>query len=661
MKQLFLFLIILTSTFFSTAQKSHNSGADKWVDSVFKTLSPDEKIAQLMVLRMSEPRNGQPYFYDSLIDVLVKKYNIGGICLFQGGPIQHTSRINYYQSVSKTPLLVCIDAEYGVGMRLDSVKPLYRPMMLGAVQDKSLAFEYGKIIGEQCKRMGVQVNYGPVVDINNNPNNPVINDRSFGEDKYKVASFGVAYLNGMKESGIMGCAKHFPGHGDVATDSHLELPIINKTRQELDSLELYPFREKIKADVGSIMIAHLYIPAIDNRTNRPTSLSYNNVTKLLRKELKYKGITFTDALDMKGVTKFFSNGEPSVESLIAGNDMLCLPLDVPGSILKIKEAIKKKKLKQKQIDEHVKKVLYAKYDAGLNDFSPISYYHITEDLNDKVGSMNRQIAENAITLLRNDEPSVFPLLTNKKQRVAFIGFGLKEDNAFAQRMREDYKAHVYYFDYTLDSLKATANLELLKDRYDVVVIGMHSYSRRPANNFGLSAAALHLLKQTQQQFKTITIVFGNPYAIKEICDSKVLLECYEDDAIVHQTAADILEGKFSAKGKLPVTVCDTFKFGSGIVAQRQMPLSSPEEVGLKKNKFRYIDSVINDGIQQEAYPGAVLLVVKNGKIAYEKAYGHLTYEKKEPVYTSTIYDMASVTKILATTLCVMKLYEEGNF
>jgi beta-glucosidase-like glycosyl hydrolase/CubicO group peptidase (beta-lactamase class C family) len=660
MIRLFFIFIITCSTYFSTAQKKNDAAAQHWVDSIFRTLSPDEKIAQLMVVRMSSPGNGNgAIFYDSLVEALVRKYNIGGICLFQGGPLQQAQRINFFQSISKTPILFCVDAEWGLGMRFDSVRSLYRQMMLGAVQDASIPYQYGRLVGEQCKRMGIQVNYAPVVDVNNNPNNPVINDRSFGENKYKVAEYGIAYMKGMKELDVMGCAKHFPGHGDVSVDSHLDLPVINKSKTELDSLELYPFREMFKAGVGSVMIAHLYIPAIDKTANRATSLSYNNVTKLLKKDLHYNGLTFTDALEMKGVAKYFPDGEASVQSLIAGNDMLCLPGDVPGSIEKIREAIKKKKLKWKDIDTHVKKVLYAKYYAGLHHLNSIITYNLTEDLNSKVDGMNRIIAENAITLLKNDQPDIFPLIY-RKQRVAYIGFGLKEDNLFAQRIRDDYKAHVYYFDYSLDSTKAAANLELLKDRYDVVVIGMHNYNRRPAKNFGLSNASMWLLKQVQQQFKTITLAFGNPYAMKDICDSKVLIACYEDDSTVHSVAADLLNGRFAAKGKLPVTVCDELKYGTGIVASKAMPEADPSSLGFKTEKFRYIDSVINDGIKKEAFPGAVLLVAKGGKIAYEKAYGYLTYEKKQPVYTSTIYDMASVTKILATTLCVMKLYDEGK-
>ncbi|HTF31807.1 MAG TPA: glycoside hydrolase family 3 N-terminal domain-containing protein, partial [Flavitalea sp.] len=420
----------------------------------------------------------------------------------------------------------------------DSVTGLPRQMMLGAVQDPDLIYAYGKLVGEQCKRMGIQVNYAPVVDINNNPANPVINDRSFGEDKYKVADWALQYMKGMQDVGVMACAKHFPGHGDVSVDSHYDLPVINKSRAELDSLELYPFRQLFSAGVGSVMVAHLSIPSIDTTANKPTSISYNNVTKLLRTDLKYEGLTFTDALEMKGVAKYYPDGEASVQSLIAGNDMLCLPGDVPMAIDKIRDAIRDDKLTWDKIDYHVKRVLKAKYLYGLSTIKPVELTHLTEDLNAGVEKMRKLVAENAITLLRNDDSASFPVKTGKK--VAYLGIGLNGDNEFARELRRDYNANAYYFDYKMDSAQAEAMLALLRNRYDVVVIGLHNFNRFPANNFGISRPADYLIKQVQQQNKTVTMVFGNPYVVTQVCDAPVLVVCYEDDPVTQQKAADLL-------------------------------------------------------------------------------------------------------------------------
>src|SRR5580698_7546048 len=398
MRKLVLLLLVVTTGISRThAQRSTALTLDAWVDSVFRTLSPDEKITQLMVIRLSgiDGVTHRAVFYDSIAEQAVRKYDVGGICTFQGDPVAQAGRINHLESMAKTPILFCIDAENGLGMRMDSVRGLPRQMMLGATSDTGLIYRYGRLVGRQCRRIGIQVNYAPVVDINNNPDNPVINDRSFGENKLKVSAFGVEYMKGLQDEGVMACAKHFPGHGDVSVDSHFDLPVINKSVKQLDTLELYPFKKLFSAGIGSVMIAHLYIPDIENTPNVATSISKNNVTKLLRKKLKYNGISFTDALEMKGVAKYFPGGEAAVQALIAGNDMLCLPGNVDTVVMKIKQAIADKKIKWKEINTHIKKVLYAKYQYGLANHSPVNTTHLTEDLNNGVKEMRKEVAENA--------------------------------------------------------------------------------------------------------------------------------------------------------------------------------------------------------------------------------------------------------------------------
>ena len=558
---------------------------------------------------------------------------------------------------------MCIDAEWGVGMRMiDSVLPLPRQMMLGAVQDSNIAYQYGRIVAAQCKRVGIQVNYAPVVDVNNNPDNPVINDRSFGEDKYKVASFAIQYMKGMQDNGVMACAKHFPGHGDVSVDSHLDLPVINKSMAQLEALELYPFRQIFKAGIGSVMIAHLYIPAIDTTANRATSLSKNNVTGLMRNQLGYRGLTFTDALGMQGVKKFFPDESASVESLIAGNDMLCLPGDVPMSIAKIKAAIDSGKLSWADIEMHCKKVLMAKYQYGLSKLQPINTDNLTNDLNSNVPFMRKLIAENALTVLKKTDADFFPMPAKENMAakdVVYVSVGMNTNNAFANRIQADYNADVIYFDYKQDAAKITEAVASIKKQYKKVIIGVHAYSRTPANNFGISKNAVDLVTLLQQKTKSITFVFGNPYAVKNWCNAKNLIACYEDDSIIHNVAIDLLQGKIAAKGKLPVTVCAQFKFGTGINYAALSPVD-PSKLTLDAKKLTFIDAIADDAIAKGAAPGAVVLVAKDGKIAYYKTYGSFSYDKAEPVTTESIYDMASVTKICATTISVMKLYDEGK-
>lgn len=663
-KHSFLLLVFVFSIKFSIAQ---NNSANIWADSVFKTLSDDERIAQLMVVRLStyDSKTKTVTFFDKQVADLVKKYNVGGVCIFQGSPVKQANIINTLQAQAKTPILMCIDAEWGVGMRMiDSVLPLPKQMMLGAVQDANIAYEYGKIVAEQCKRVGIQVNYAPVVDVNNNPNNPVINDRSFGEDKYKVALFGIQYMKGMQDNGVMACAKHFPGHGDVSVDSHYDLPVINKSMVQLEALELYPFKEIFKAGVGSVMIAHLSVPAIDNTANKPTSISKNTVTELMRNQMGYQGLTFTDALEMQGVKKFYPDGAASVQSLIAGNDMLCLPGDVPLAIAKIKEAIKTKKLSWADIEAHCKKVLVAKFQYGLTELKPVNTINLTNDLNSKIKGMRRLIAENALTVLSKTDDVFFPLTVPEKpvtNEVVYVSIGASSDNAFARRMRTDYKADVFYFNYAQSATRILSTVELIKKRYKKVVIGIHNFNRVPANNFGLSKPAVDLVTKLQQQTNAITFVFGNPYAIKNWCSAKNLIACYEDDDIIQNTAIDLLQGKITAKGKLPVTVCDAFNYGSGIVSTGFfLPRINPDEAGIDPVKLNTIDSIVLDAITKGATPGGVVLVAKNGSIAYHKAYGEYNYTGNEPVQLESIYDMASVTKICATTISVMKLYDEGK-
>ena len=657
MKKYLLLLLCGVLQTVSFSQYKSKLTAQQWTDSVFNSLSDDEKIAQLMVIR-AHSNLGADHVAKVVNDI--QKYNVGALCFFQGGPVRQANLTNYYQSIAKTPLMVTIDGEWGLGMRLDSVIKFPYQLTLGSLTDENLIYRMGLAVGDQCKRIGVHVNYAPVVDINNNPNNPVIGYRSFGEDKEKVSRFGVAYMKGMQDAGIMACAKHFPGHGDVAVDSHYDLPVINKSMKELDSMELVPFRAVFEAGVGSVMIAHLYIPSIDKTANRATSISKNNVTDLLRNKMGYNGLTFTDALEMKGVTKFFPGGTISVEAVIAGNDMLCLPASVPESIEEIKKAIKDKRVSWDDINGKVKKVLMAKYDLGLNKTQFVDTKNLLEDLNAKTDAIRKEVAQKGITILAQsgmtasrDDYAQVPL-TNQQKKIAYVGIGTSELNEFGKRLQEDLDANTFLFSYKDGQAKAD---EILKEvqkngKYDAIVIGIHNYSLRPADNFGLSPAAVKLYKDLNF-IKTITFTFGNVLATKNFCDAWTLVACYQDDAITHHAAADLLEGKIVAMGKLPVSVCK-FKFGDGIVPGDIKPSRATI-----KEKLVVIDSIARDGIAKKAFPGCVILAAYQGEIIYHKAFGNYEYGPSPAMSPESIFDLASVTKISATTVSVMKLYEQG--
>jgi len=644
-----IWIIIASCCFILASSFTNNNGdpaANAWADSVFKTLSKEEKIAQLMVIRAHS--NLGPDHVQQVTD-LIQKYNVGALCWFQGGPLRQANLNNYYQSIAKTPLMMTIDGEWGLGMRLDSVIKFPYQLTLGALSNDQLVYQMGKAIGEQCKRLGIHVNYAPVVDINNNPNNPVIGYRSFGQDKNKVAKFGVAYVKGLQDAGVMACAKHFPGHGDVDVDSHLDLPVINKSMDQLNDLELYPFKELFKAGVGSVMIAHLSIPAIDNTPNLPTSLSKNNITDLLRDELDYEGLTFTDALEMKGVSKYFPAGEAAVQALIAGNDMLCLPEDVPAAIDAIEKAIKDKRLKQKDIDNKVKKVLLAKYHLGLNHPQIVDTTNLLADLNTKTDAIRAQVARNTITVM-NNITHLLPIMNTRN--IAYVGIGA-DSTLFGSRLKNELNADIYYLNYKDSDDRASQILDAVRtNRYNKIILGIHNYALKPANNYGISTTAINLWDSLQTP-STASFVFGNVYAAKNFLKAPTLVALYQDDEITQNVAADFIEGKLASNGKLPVTI-DNASFGTGIAIRRFVPTGVAPE-------WLAIDSIVRDGIARKAFPGAQVLAIQNGEIKYHKAFGHYEYDPKSlPVSLESIYDLASVTKISAATVSIMKLYEQGK-
>ena len=691
------FLIILQQNVY--AQRVDNVHSKHWVDSVFKSLTPAQRIAQLMIIRAHSDKG--PEHVAAVVD-LIQKYNVGGLCFFQGGPVRQALLTNQYQKISKTPLLISIDGEWGLGMRLDSILNFPRQMMLGAMPNSKLVYEIGRAIGEQCKRIGIQVNYAPVVDVNNNPENPVINDRSFGADKYKVAEYGIQMMKGMQDAGIMACAKHFPGHGDTKTDSHVGLPIITKSIEQLDSLELYPFKQIFAAGVQSVMVAHLYIPSIDNTPNLATSLSPKNIATLLQKKLGFKGLVFTDALEMQGVAKFFTPGDLAVKALQAGNDLLCLPGDVPASIAAIQNAIKKGTLHQQEINDKVKKLLHAKYDLGLSHLKPVDTKNLIDDINAKTAALNAKVAREAITLLAYNNKKTFPLkkytadatkdpglFPTLRKKVAFVGLGLEEANTFAKQVNHFYQTDNYFLSYNTSAEKfATVLQKIIQQKYDAIIVGIHNYSRRPANSYGISTTARQFIDGIEQVENASLFYFGNPYAIDSHSIKSNLLVCYEDDRITQQVAAEMLMGNDSPKGKLPVSINALYPSGKNAYENQQSSFSSSfdsaqddkrraqDDIGRTQDSrvscraesrhidFNYlthqIDSIANYAIQQKATPGCVVLIAKDGNIILNKAYGYTTYDSMQAVTTGTIYDIASMTKTSATTLAIMKLYEEGK-
>jgi beta-N-acetylhexosaminidase len=643
----------------------------QWVDSVFATLTPDERIAQLiMVAAVSDTRR-------SLIDTsrsnpayvakLIRENKIGGVVFFQGGPVPQARLTNYYQSISKVPLLVAMDAEWGLAMRIDSTVRYPYQITMGAMQGRDdLIYDMGAQLARQARRLGVHINFAPVADVNNNPNNPVIGFRSFGENKYRVAEKAVAYMRGMQDHGLLTSAKHFPGHGDTGVDSHYDLPIIGKDITQLDSLELYPFRVMINNGLSGMMIAHLSIPALDKTPNLPSTLSKPIVTDLLRFKLGFTGLIYSDAMNMKGVTKYFSDGKADAMGLEAGMDVLEFTEDVPKAIDEIKKAIAAGRLSQAQIDDRVRKVLAAKAWVGLDRLQPVEMTNLVEELNPKAAELtNRLMVENALTVLRN-QGTLLPLQRLDTLKIAVISLGADKPTTF------QHIAGLYTQVDTLSIPARPTEAQLMElgsklDQYNLLLVGVHLNSVSPRLNFGLTDPMNAVLEQLMATGKAVVTLFGNPYVLNKIKNpeqARALVMAYQMTPYTEDLSAQLLFGAIPARGKLPVTVNERFAYGAGLEtpALGRLKYTIPEELGLDSRILTFkIDSIANYAIAQQATPGCVVQLAKDGKVFFRKAYGTHTYGRQQPTQLSDLFDLASVTKVSASTLALMSLWDQKKF
>jgi beta-N-acetylhexosaminidase len=635
---------------------SPSAASSHWVDSVFRTLSPDQRIGQLFMVAAYSNKDKA---HVNEIKKLINENGIGGLIFFQGGPQREARLTNVYQSLSKVPLLISIDGEWGLAMRLDSTVQYPRQMTLGAIQDDSLIYEMGKEIAWECRRMGIQVNLAPVADVNNNPNNPVISNRSFGENKYNVARKAAMYMKGMQDAGVLANAKHFPGHGDTDSDSH-----INQCAQRMDTLELYPFRELIRKGLGSIMVAHLYIPCYDSTKNTASTLSKKVVTDLLKDTLGFKGLVFTDALNMKGVAKFFEPGMVDLKALLAGNDVLLFSENVPVAITEIKKAIEAGNISQDEIDLRCRKILSAKFWCGLAKGKPVQTTKLVEDLNNrKADLINRKLAEASMTLLKNKN-DLLPFKRLDTLRIAAVSLGYETEPTFDAMLMNYGRVDAYGIDKEAKKQEVDTLLKKL-EQYNTLILSVNNTNNNPKKEFGLTDRVRHLVDTIcAQKGKHIVLdVFANPYLLSvfpEAAKADALVMSYEWSSYTEEASAQLLFGGISAAGRLPVSVSAAFKAGTGIFtgAPVRLKYTVPEELGIDAKKLRILDTIALKGIRNKAYPGCQVLVAKDGKVIYRKSFGYHTYENKARVKNDDLYDLASVTKILASTPCLMKLVDE---
>jgi beta-glucosidase-like glycosyl hydrolase/CubicO group peptidase (beta-lactamase class C family) len=679
-----------------------------WVDSLMRSLTPRQRVAQLF---MVAAYSNKPAIYQDSISMLINDYGIGGLIFFQGGPVRQTRLINRFQGQSRVPLLVAMDGEWGAGMRLDSVLRFPYQMSLGAVPaaDSALIYDMGREVARQFTRLGMQVNFAPVVDVNNNPTNPVIGFRSWGENPAAVARLSRLYMRGMQDARVLAVAKHFPGHGDVDADSHLALPVVRVDRRRLDSLELPSFKAMIKNGIGGMMVAHLNVPALDS-TGAPTTLSKPVVTGLLRQKMGFKGVVFTDAMNMKGVIEKVPTGEAEIRAILAGNDVLEFSKSVPVALKAVLAAVDSGRISQARIDESCRRVLALKQWAGLRKHRPIPEQNLFADLNPPHARyLSHQLTAHSITLLRNQR-NMLPLQRLDTLRIATLVLGgAPTDTTDFQRAVADYDAQIAHF-----HLPAAPTMDELNDvraklfSYDVVLVALQSLGRLPATSFGIAPEAQLLLRElTKPGQQVILSVFGSAYAVAKVRDydrASAVVLAYQESPDAQQLAAQLIFGGIGAQGKLPVTVASNLPTGFGLRTQPGLRLAyaHPEAAGLNNRLEARVDSIMQQALAAGATPGGQVLIARRGVVVLRKSYGYQSNTGSaplplvaggavasgagnfgsepgsaasigqpavvatrpaaaRPVQNTDVYDLASLTKVLAATPALLKLQEQGKF
>ena len=657
-----LFLIVIVGVFNLTTGQNTKSpllaedveSQQKWVDSIYSSMTIEEKIGQLYMVQVFSSQDQKT---KNNIIKLIKDHHIGGLIYSKGGPVRQAKLNNELQAISKIPLIVGMDAEWGLSMRLDSTYAFPWNMTLGAIKDPLLIEKTGRYIGEHCKLLGIHFNFAPVVDINTNPKNPIIGNRSFGEDRDNVTEKALAFMKGMQSAGVLASAKHFPGHGDTEADSHKTLPTINFNEKRIDSIELYPYKALIKNGLSSVMVAHLNVPSLESRVDFPSSLSKIIVTDILKIRLEFNGLIFTDALTMKGVSNFSETGAIDLAAFNAGNDVMLMSEDVSIGVSKIKEAYEKGEISEERLAYSVKKILLAKYKVGLNNYKPIGTYHLVKDLNRlKDDVLYEELMENAITVIKN-ETNILPLLRLENKNIAYVKLGDADGSVFLNELKKYTKVHEVKAE-KLDGLINKLN------NYNTVIIGFHKSNESPWKSYKFSDKELVWLYEMARTNTVILNVFSKPYTLLDLKTTKnfkSIMVSYQNSKIAQQKAAQLIFGAIPAKGVLPVSIGKDFKVGSGI----QFPTASrlsyglPERVGMNSERLSKIDSIAQYAVNSSMTPGIQLIVARKGKVIYNKNFGKHTYNGKEKVKFNDIYDVASLTKILATLPLLMELVEQG--
>ena len=662
---------------FSVGTTMAQDAETRWVDSVYNSLTLEQRVAQLICMRANQP--DKPFNED--VAKYIKQYNIGGVCFFRADAEAQVNQTNAWQAMAQTPLMVSIDAEWGLAMRVKKTLAYPYQMTLGAVSDDELIYEMGQQVAEQCQRMGIHVNFAPVADVNSNAANPIIGMRSFGENPQTVGEKATAYALGMQSKGLITTMKHFPGHGNTSTDSHLTLPTVTRTMEEVRDIELAPFRYMIEQGVNGAMVGHLYFPAIEKVKNTSSSLSHGVVTDLLKDEMGFEGLIFTDGLDMKGVSEKVKQDSVPYVSFMAGNDVLILPTNVPFAIKTIKQAAERDPQAAARLEESCKKILRYKYRAGLNQYKAIPTANLMSDLKKKsYTELRQQLYDEAITLLRNDD-QVIPLANNKKIAVVTIG---NTKNDVNEGLVARGFATTSFVVSKEEIASKSANWQKRLEGFDLVVVSIEKTTMFANKNYGITDETVKFFNRLVAQNDVILNLFACPYALDlfRINNSvKGIVVGYQDEVPAVNAVVRLLSGELEAKGTLPVSV-SKFSCGDGIVGMapekkvhilpekevpskgvqpvQNEPVSQLPKATMKQKYEAKLDSVARWGIREGAYPGCQIVAMKDGKMVYDKCFGTFTYGGGHQVQPDDLYDIASCTKIFASTLAIMKLYDQGK-
>jgi len=632
-----------------------------WVDSIYNNLSLEEKIGQLFMVSAYSNKDS---VHVNAVDKLITENKVGGLIFFQGGPVRQANLTNRFQSKSKVPLFIGIDAEWGLSMRLDSTYRHPWNMTLGAVQDLKLVEKVGESMGKESKRIGVHFNFAPVLDINTNPKNPIIGFRSFGESKVNVTEKAIALMNGVQNQGVFSTGKHFPGHGDTSADSHKTLPLVTLSQEHIDLVELYPYKRMFDEGLVSVMVGHLNIPSLDPRPNYPTSISSSVVTELLQNEMEFDGLIFTDALGMKGVSNYRvidsippKPGDIDLEAFLAGNDILLCSDDTPMAIEKIRSAYQNNSITEERLAHSVKKILNYKFKAGLNHYEPIETANLVQDINPSSDeALQYQLFENAITVLQNNS-TILPIKNLENNKIAYVKLGDDENSSFVSTLKK-------YTEITEVSSQSIDSLNLKLKEFNTVIVGFHK-SDKAWKNQEFTETELLWLQEIAKNNNVILDVLAKPYSLLPITNFDTiegLIVSYQNSDVSQIVSAELIFGAIEAKGKLPVSINTNFKVNDGLSTEKlnRLGFTSPENVDMNPVILSKIDDLAKKAIDGKMTPGIQVLVARKGKVIYQKSYGYHTYDNVEKVTNSDLYDVASVSKMISTLPNVMQLYDQNK-